>query len=929
MRGIDMNTGRTMWAAVASAMLVVALLTGCSDKPDALIASAKQSLAKNDRNTAIIHLKNGLLANPDLGEARLLLGKTLLETGDFAAAEKELRRARELKVPDEQVVPFLARAMYAQGEFKNVIEQFGKVELTAPEARADLASTLGQVQIGVGNADAAWRMFAEAQKAVPGYPAAMLGESRLKATSGDLAGALTIVDAALEKSPKLAEGWALKGDIAGAQGQVDSAVAAYRKGLELHPDDVLIHSRLTSLLIQQKGVSKEASEQLEAMKKIAPKHPQTHYLQAVLAYRDRNYVAAREAIQLNLRAYPDNLAGLVLDGSIAYQLGSFGQAEASLQKALQQAPKQRLARVMLVNTYLRNRQPAKALETLRPLLEDADRNADVLALAGEVYMQNGNTKEAERVFAKASALDPKDASKRTLLALTHRSTGDADRGFRELEEAAATDKGIRADLALIAAYSQQRNFDAALKAIADLEKKQPDKPLPHNLRGAVYANKGDFAAARRSFERAGTLDPADFEAAAGLAKLDLIEKKPDDARKRFEAVVAKDPRSTRALLALAELRAQAGGTTDEVATLIGKAVSADSTSVGPRLVLINHYMRSKEPKKAVAAAQDALAAMPDRIELVDAAGQAQMAAGDTNQAIAAFQKLAKLVPGAPEPYIRLAGAQIAGKDPDGAVQSLKKALAMKPDLINAQRAMMKLNLDAGREAEAMSMAREVQKQRPKESVGYMMEGDIYASKKAWTEAIAVYRNGLKNVSAGDLATRLDVALRASGNVAEAEKSTAAWLRDHPKDRVVRAYIAELALARGDYAAAVTHYKSLLDLYPADPAVLNNLAYVSGQLKDPKALEYAEKANKLAPNNAAILDTLGMLLVEQGDSKRGVELMQRAAELAPAATSIRLNLARALIKNGQKEAAKKELETLAKLGDRFAGQAEVTKLMQGL
>jgi len=111
--------------------------------------------------------------------------------------------------------------------------------------------------------------------------------------------------------------------------------------------------------------------------------------------------------------------------------------------------------------------------------------------------------------------------------------------------------------------------------------------------------------------------------------------------------------------------------------------------------------------------------------------------------------------------------------------------------------------------------------------------------------------------------------------------------------------------------------------------LNNLAYVSGHLKDPKALEYADKANKLAPNNPAILDTYGMLLIEKGDTKRGLEYMQRASELAPASNSIRLNFARALIKDGQKPAAKKELEALAKLGDRFSEQAEVSKLMQGL
>ena len=137
------------------------------------------------------------------------------------------------------------------------------------------------------------------------------------------------------------------------------------------------------------------------------------------------------------------------------------------------------------------------------------------------------------------------------------------------------------------------------------------------------------------------------------------------------------------------------------------------------------------------------------------------------------------------------------------------------------------------------------------------------------------------------------------------------------------------MAGKDFAFAVKQYKTLLEIEPNDVLALNNLAWVSGQLKDPKALEYAEKATKLAPNNPAILDTYGVLLVENGDIAHGVEALYKATTVAPNAASIRLNLARALVKSGQKDAAKKELEMLAKLGNNFPEQAEVAKLLQSL
>src|SRR6476620_7862733 len=103
---------RSLRCPAALAVLAAVCLVGCApDKPEALIASAKEYLARNDRNAAVIQLKNALQKNPDLGEARFLLGKALLENGDMAAAEKELTKANELRYPFDQLAPVLARAI--------------------------------------------------------------------------------------------------------------------------------------------------------------------------------------------------------------------------------------------------------------------------------------------------------------------------------------------------------------------------------------------------------------------------------------------------------------------------------------------------------------------------------------------------------------------------------------------------------------------------------------------------------------------------------------------------------------------------------------------------------------------------------------------------------------------------------------------------
>ena len=484
-------------------------------------------------------------------------------------------------------------------------------------------------------------------------------------------------------------------------------------------------------------------------------------------------------------------------------------------------------------------------------------------------------------------------------------------------------------MALIASQLRSRKYDQALKSIASLEKKQPENPLAHNLRGAALLGKREVPAARKSFEQALAMNPAYFPAAASLANLDLADKKPEDAKKRFEGVIAKDPKNVQALLALAELSAKNGGKPEEVAELINKAVAANPAEAAPRLALIGLYLGAKEPKKALTAAQDALAVLPDRPEILDASGRAQQAAGEFNQALATYGKLANLMPNSIQPHLRMAEIQVAAKNKDAAMQSLRKALSIKADSIEAQRGIIMMELDAGRTAEALATARQIQKQRPKEAVGYVLEGDIHALKKGWSEAATSYRTGLKLSESTELAVKLHAALVAGASASEADRFTDSWLKEHAKDLQFRLYLAEAATARKDYVTASKYYRVLMDAQPNNPLLVNNLAWSLAQTKDPKAIEYAEKAYKMAPDQPAIIDTLGVMLLEKGDTARALELLQKASSLAPQSAAIRFNLAKALVKAGKKDEAKKELDELTKLGEKFPAQAEVIKLLQSL
>jgi Flp pilus assembly protein TadD len=115
----------------------------------------------------------------------------------------------------------------------------------------------------------------------------------------------------------------------------------------------------------------------------------------------------------------------------------------------------------------------------------------------------------------------------------------------------------------------------------------------------------------------------------------------------------------------------------------------------------------------------------------------------------------------------------------------------------------------------------------------------------------------------------------------------------------------------------------------DPAVLNNLANILSSQGDKRALELAERAHRLAPRDAAVQDTLGWILVQQGQLDSGLRHLREARLRAPDSPEIRYHLAFALSRFGRREEARRELEPALREGIAFESQAEAQELSREL
>jgi putative PEP-CTERM system TPR-repeat lipoprotein len=658
----------------------------------------------------------------------------------------------------------------------------------------------------------------------------------------------------------------------------------------------------------------------------------------------KDYKAAREISQALVKGAPDLARVRELAGALDAYDGALQQAEAHLQMAIRADPDSPIARRLLTQTYLRSGQPERALATLQPLLgQPGPPTAEVLALAAEAQLLMGDAAAAEASFRRAADKRPDDVRLRTGLALTRHRQGHGDEALASLQATAAADSGTHADLAVIRLLAASGRWDAALAAVDKLQAKTPRQPLAALLRGQIELQRHDITAARAAFESALAVDEAYFPAIGNLVRLDLRDSQPAAARDRLLRLLRIDPGHYHGLLMLAELQAQSSAPHDEVRRLVTQAIASRPESAQPRILLVNHLLANKDPKGALAAAQEALSALPEDPQVLDAMGRARLANGDGEQALSAFRKLASAQPGSPGPWLRMAEAHLLLKDRASTTAALQQALSLQPGSLEAQRALILLALQGGTPQRALELSRRVQQQRPQQAVGHVLEGDVEAALGHWDAAAAAYRRALALSGANDVALKLHAALLAADGAAgpaagvggrggrrgQAKQFASQWLAAHPRDGQFLIALGDHAVARNDLPDAEQHYQRAVDLRPQDPQALNNLAWVLAQQNKPQALAHAEKANRLLPDRPEVMDTWALALAQAGQLTRALEVQRKALSLAPGNSLLRFNLAKLYLQAGEKAQARWELEQLAKASSGFKDQATVKNLLAGL
>jgi putative PEP-CTERM system TPR-repeat lipoprotein len=408
--------------------------------------------------------------------------------------------------------------------------------------------------------------------------------------------------------------------------------------------------------------------------------------------------------------------------------------------------------------------------------------------------------------------------------------------------------------------------------------------------------------------------------------MDLAGGRADLALERFEAIRKRNPKSTPAVIAVAEIKMMTESSRAEARKIVEDALASDSGSVRLRLALSGMLVASQDFRQATSVLQTGLATEPENIDLLQALAQVQRRSGDGNQALNTQRRVVSLRPGDPVHVLHLAELQITRGDKVGAENSLTKAIELKGDFLPAQILLSRLLVERNKVDAGRTIVKKIQSQRPNEGIGYALEAELALREKAPAKAMAAYRVSLDKTKSPEIAIRLHRLLSEAKRQAEADELERKWLEDRPEDAVFLNYSAELALKRGDQKASLDRFKALLKIDPNNAPVLNNTAWLLEQMNLPGSLELIDRALKLSPRQPAFLDTKASILAGAGNWSDALKIQREAVTLSPNEVRYRLRLAAYLLRNDKKEEARGELEALE--GDRSVA-AQVAELKRAL
>jgi len=881
-----------------TALALALLLGACSESltPAERLDEAREQLANGEIRSAIIHVKNALQERPDFVPARVLNGQLHLVTADPATAEKEFAKARALGDASTETQRLLLTSLLQQRKYEEVLQE-AKVDADTP---ATILALVAEANLRLGHVERARRILEQAAERVPDSPEVQLGLAKLEHGVDNKERAQEHLQAALAAAPDDLRTLMFAGDVKLLGGEPETARKYYERALEVAPGHPPALLGMTRACIYMSDPDC-AGEPLRELRSVASQYPETQvaaaYVHALKGENDAAMDAARQALSLDSKHAP---AQLLLSG-LLLQREAYEEAAELIAAFLQRFPDHELAKKRKALIDLKRRDPDAVIASLE-LIPDEQRDAVSLALLASAYKTKGDNRKSTALVEQAAALDPENSNLQVNLALHRFDSGQEEQALAELERLAKQSQGItEADALLLYKNIQAGRLQEALALTESFQEEVPESGAPLNVRGTIYMSQGRLEDARQEFEAALERDPGHLPAWYNLGTLGLATGDNELAERALAHILEAEPSALRARQLLASLQIRQGRLDDARETLRA-AIANHPDQVGPYVLLTTVALQAGDIEEAQSLSAQAIELAPDDTRAKLARARTLIAAGRSGQAITMLEPIVAASPGNVEAAKLLAEQHLAAGE-NGAARRLVSDLRERfPENASLKLLGARIELADGNADAARIINTQLREDFPNAVTPLIFEGEIAAARAEWSKAVEAFQRALETHASSSTTTKLHQALVRSGREKEADALLDEWLNEHPQDTVVLLARAGHSERVGDAEGAISTYRQVIDVDADNPLALNNIAWLLRDSEPAEALEYAERAFDAAPENPAIQDTYGWLLVRAGRTQQGLRVIRQAAEAQPQDPGVQYHLAVALAESGQRSEA---------------------------
>jgi len=920
------------------------MLSSCGSEPTSAeyLERAKTFESEGKIRAAAIETRNALKSDGENQAARLSLGLLQLEIGNFAGAEKELLKARELGADRSATDPAIGQALLQLRKFDelramdaNPLSSKARSSLLASQAFADLAND---------DRAAAGSKADEALSLNPQLIEAKLVQARLTALSGDLMRAEQQLNNAMVQAPANPNLRELLGDVQREKGNLEQAIVSYGETIKLTNASPATRLKRAQLYLQLENEA-EAQKDLKVLSKDGAHIPGTKLALGQIELRNGRFTEAQLRFEEALKEAPEFAAAISSLALTHLALGNAGQAEQYGKQLMAITEGSDNSRRVLAAIRLEAERYSLVEDTLNVVLHNDGRPDPVaIRLMNTALLKSGKLDEAIELMA---VLAPELLSRETPesalqngespLVMARKPSvslfGDQLK-IKKLEtpelEVPFLDKfGI--DIARIMELIAEDNFGEAMDMSEALQVAMPDSAVPYNLIGRVHMAAGRAEEAREAFETALKTDANNHSSQRLLAELDLQAGDIDAARNRFQTLSDSGGASVSTLLSLAQLEAQVD---DERAMIqwLERAQAEYPEAQAPTLLLARYYASTKDSDRAL----EELARLDERqrrqSSVLEFEGTLLMSLGQMDKAVEKFDELVTQQPNSPHSYYLRARIYAAQNNHELANQDLNTALRISPNHSPSLLALTNFDLMKNDIPSAETRVALLRELIPgQEELDFIVDR-LENTKEQRPDKEVPDQLQIDNTKAAISAAQ---DLFKAGEFKKATSLLEAWLEANPRDMRVRLTLANTYGSNGQNSDAVQHYETLLkDDGTALPeqarlATLNNLAWYLRDDDSERAVTYARQALEISPNSVATLDTLAMIHFGQGDHADAKKVFDQANEIGFDNPSIKFHGAQIEAALGNDDAARALLAPLVNEGIEFPEAEASARLLDSL